>query len=68
MGFLNERSYTPHYDQIYLTIQSLTIESLAQRSGLTAEEYNRLINSQFIDEIIHLILKGLKNLCKSQVK
>lgn len=68
MNFLNERSNTPHYDQIYLTIQSLTIESLAQRSGLTAEEYNRLISSQFIDEIIHLILKGLKNLCKSQVR
>ncbi|ENX18142.1 hypothetical protein F895_00211 [Acinetobacter sp. CIP 64.2] len=65
MAYLYGKSYNFNYDELHQIIQSVTIESLANKSGLNVDEYYRLINSQFIDEIIYLILKGLNNLCKN---
>lgn len=54
------------YDCIHSAIRELTVEDLAVRSGLLPDEYKRLMSSQFMDEIIHLILKGLTRIRKIQ--
>ncbi|MFU2090178.1 TIR domain-containing protein [Avibacterium avium] len=43
-------------------IESLTIDILAERSGLSLEDYTILMRTPFIDECVHLILKGLRNI------
>lgn len=55
----SEKSQEADYDKIKNTLTSLTITDLAQKSGLNEVEYRRLMETPFVDEVVHLILKGL---------
>jgi len=48
------------YELITESIQKLSISELSSRCGLDDKEYKRLMISPFIDECVHLILKGIK--------
>ncbi|EIK43217.1 hypothetical protein O59_004010 [Cellvibrio sp. BR] len=48
-----------NYESIVDTIKQLKIADLSERVGLEVFEYQRLMTSPFIDECVHLILKGL---------
>ena len=52
------------YENLKEVIENITIPILAERTGLTNEEYERLMTTPFIDESIYLILKSIKNLPK----
>ena len=56
------------YEKIKSVIEHISINDLAQQVGLTPEEYERLMTTPFIDEAIHLILKGSKFLSEHQEK
>ena len=38
------------------------LKNLSERSGLRKKEYERLMETQFIDEAIHLIFMGLERI------
>ncbi|WP_324682754.1 TIR domain-containing protein [Bibersteinia trehalosi] len=50
------------YQHIKSVIENISMAELAQRAGLTLEEYEKLTNTPFIDECVHLILKGVKHM------
>ncbi len=50
------------YKKIVEVIQACNISDLASCSGLDEDEYKRLMISPFIDECVHIILKGLKKI------
>ena len=50
------------YGMLKAQLEGLSIDSVAQRSGLSSAEYRRLMETPFVDECVHLILKGLKGL------
>lgn len=50
------------YKKIVETLDSVDVLNLAQKTGLSVDDYKRLMVSPFIDEIIHLILKGLSKI------
>ncbi|MFT7405699.1 TIR domain-containing protein [Zhongshania sp.] len=50
------------YSRIAETIKRFTVRDLAGQCGLDEAEYRRLMVSPFIDECVHIILKGLKAL------
>jgi hypothetical protein len=55
------------YKQIRDTIEGINISELANRSGLDEGDYLRLVQSPFIDECVHLIVKGLKRIVSVKV-
>lgn len=57
-NFENEVNYSTIIDELIST----NISTLAERSGLDVDDYTSLISSPFIDECIHLVMKGLKSL------
>lgn len=50
------------YDQVKTALEGLDIAMLAVTAGLDEETYMRLMETPFVDECIHLIIQGLKNL------
>lgn len=54
--------YHADYDQVKEVLERVQIFELASKAGLREGEYMRLMKSPFIDECVHLILKGLENL------
>lgn len=60
--FLNDNGHAVNYKDIENTLINIEISTLAKNSGLELEEYIKLMETPFIDEIIHLILKGIKNI------
>ncbi len=54
--------FNADYNKVEETILELNIEYLALNSGLTKDEYSRLMETPFVDEIVHLVLKGLNRL------
>lgn len=50
------------YQVIENIITSISLKELSNRSGLTIDDYSVLLETSFIDQAVHLILKGLKNL------
>lgn len=62
LAILESNGYSVDYDEIKDKLTGIEISVLAQSTGLTSDEYIKLMETPFIDEIIHLILKGLKNL------
>jgi len=62
LTILESNGYSVNYDEIKDKLIDLDISILAKNTGLTLEEYIKLMETPFIDEIIHLILKGLKNI------
>ena len=53
------------YEEIKLLIERVSVSELAALAGLTVDEYKNLMESAFVDECVHLVVKGLKKL-KSQ--
>jgi len=54
------------YQGIKDTLESIQLARLATEAGLEEDEYKRLMRSPFVDECVHLILKGLKQLAGGQ--
>jgi len=50
------------YRAVAETIQKANVSDLASRCGLSEDEYVRVMGTPFIDECLHLIMKGLKNM------
>ena len=52
------------YSKIYPfeLLSVMDIEHLQRLAGLDEDEYQRLMTSPFVDECIHLIIKGLKKI------
>ncbi len=48
------------YEKITDTISQSSIRKLAAQCGLDIQDYQRLMESPFIDECVYLIIKGLK--------
>ncbi|MCF6158039.1 MAG: TIR domain-containing protein [wastewater metagenome] len=53
------------YTEIKSILESMSIEDLARSSGLNSDDYQRLMASPFVDECVHLVLKGLKTLAST---
>lgn len=51
-----------NYESILKTIKKFNVSELSERVGLSEAEYGTLLTSPFIDECVHLILKGLSNI------
>lgn len=54
-----------NYHTVIDTIQQQNMSDMASRCGLSEDEYVRVMSSPFVDECLHLILKGIKNLTGS---
>lgn len=50
------------YESVTHLVSNINISELSARCGLDSSEYIRLMQSPFIDECIHLIIKGLNKL------
>ncbi len=59
-----EYGYQADYKSIEKMILGLKLSDLAKNVGLTTDEYKIIMSSPFIDEIVHLILKGLQTIKK----
>ena len=59
-------SFEADYEQIKKLILGFSVEKLSLESGLSSKDYTRLMTTPFVDEIVHLILKGLNQLDKPQ--
>ena len=57
-----QNGVSAEYDEIKDLILKLDINLLAEKTGLTLEQYQRLMITPFIDEAAHLILEGLVSL------
>lgn len=55
-----QEKHNADYAEIQTVLESLSVDSLASPSGLEPDDYRRLMESPFVDECVHLILKGLK--------
>lgn len=58
------QSFHADYVVIKELIEHLSVKGLAARAGLTEIDYTSLMRSQLIDECVHLILQGLRNINK----
>ncbi|WP_239077323.1 TIR domain-containing protein [Geobacter sp. SVR] len=56
------------YDAVKTTLVNINVPILAATAGLEEESYIRLMETPFVDECIHLIIQGLKNLSSKMVK
>ncbi|MCE7518233.1 hypothetical protein LZG37_08810 [Halomonas titanicae] len=54
------KDFDADYCDIVEVLKSVDISSLASLCGLGVEEYKRLMISPFVDECVHIVLKGLK--------
>lgn len=62
----NSKGHGADYNRITSELCSKEcFDALANRSGLSKEDYRQLMKTPFVDECIHLILKGLNNLISS---
>lgn len=59
---LSSNGHAVSYTDIENTLINIEIGALAKNSGLDPVEYIKLMETPFIDEIIHLVLKGVKNI------
>lgn len=50
------------YKKIKTVLEGISIDDLARSSGLNSDDYQRLMESPFVDECVHLVLKGAKNI------
>jgi len=50
------------YDQMKTVLEGIDTPMLSKDVGLDEEDYLRLMESPFVDECVHLIMQGLKNL------
>lgn len=59
-----DAGHAADYEEIASILEKIDIPSLAALSGLSCDEYTRLLNTPFIDECVHLIIKGLSAIAK----
>ena len=52
------------YKKIRTKLERISVDDLANSSGLKPCDYQRLMASPFIDECVHIIVKGLKNIAR----
>ncbi|MCX7553718.1 hypothetical protein OS175_07495 [Marinicella sp. S1101] len=57
-----KESHKANYANIKTILEEISVDNLASSCGLCSDEYMRLMDSPFVDECVHLILKGLKTL------
>lgn len=50
------------YDRVKTVLTGIDIATLSKSAGLDEKDYLRLMESPFVDECVHLIMQGLKNL------
>ena len=55
------------YAKIKTVLEGISVDDLACSSGLSSDEYQRLMESPFVDECVHLVLKGLKTLASASM-
>nr|VFK38082.1 MAG: TIR domain-containing protein [Candidatus Kentron sp. SD]VFK42826.1 MAG: TIR domain-containing protein [Candidatus Kentron sp. SD] len=48
------------YDSIKSTLKGIELRELADGAGLDEEEYSRLMQTPFVDECVHIVIRGLK--------
>nr|VFJ68833.1 MAG: hypothetical protein BECKDK2373B_GA0170837_12243 [Candidatus Kentron sp. DK] len=48
------------YDTIKSTLKGIELRELARGAGLDEEEYSRLMRTPFVDECVHIVIRGLK--------
>lgn len=49
------------YEQVKMALAGIDVSTLCKNSGIDEETYLRLMESPFVDECIHLIVRGLKS-------
>lgn len=54
------------YTKIKTILEGISVHDLARSSGLNSDDYQRLMESPFVDECVHLVLKGLKTLASAK--
>src|SRR5690606_18273462 len=54
LAVLESNGYSVNYDEVKSKLIDIDISVLAKNTGLTLEEYIKLMETPFIDEIIHL--------------
>jgi len=55
-----ERGRDAKYGEVIELLKNARICDLASLCGLESEEYERLMSSPFVDECVHIVLKGLR--------
>ena len=55
------------YTKIKTVLEGISVNDLAKSTELSPNEYQRLMESPFIDECVHLVIKGLKKIAASCV-
>ncbi|MDL2268921.1 TIR domain-containing protein [Desulfosarcina sp. OttesenSCG-928-A07] len=60
-----QKNENADYAKIKTMLEHLTCKKLAKLSGLGVDDYKRLMESPFVDECVHLILKGLKKVASN---
>ncbi len=55
------------YTRIKTVLEGMSVDDLARSSGLSSDDYQRLMESPFVDECVHLVLKGLKTLASASM-
>ncbi len=50
------------YELLKTIFEGIDISNVSMRAGLSEEDYLRLMETPFVDEAIHLIMNGLKNI------
>jgi hypothetical protein len=53
------------YEQGKISLESINLSFLSENAGLDEESYSRLMETPFVDECVHLVMLGLKNLSKA---
>ena len=56
--------YNCNYESVVEILKKITLKELSSRAGLDEIEYQRLMLSPFINECVHLIIKGLSKISK----
>lgn len=59
-----EAGHSANFEEIEFILATIDISSLAELSGLSCDEYRQLLKTPFIDECVHLIVKGLSAIAK----
>lgn len=55
-----QEGFSAVYDEIAELILNINISEQAEKTGLKIDQYQRLMMTPFVDEAVHLILKGLQ--------
>ena len=60
--YAKDRNHSANYENIADVLSGCSLSDLSTLAGLSESEYIRIMKSPFIDECIHLIIVGIKNL------